>query len=133
MTPTLDNGGATVALPTSGPLANSASNDYLGLAADPILRDAAHAAIDEWGVGAGASRLVSGTRPIHARLEEAIARFKHAEAALTFSSGYATAHGALGALLGKDDVVILDKLIHACFIDAARRAGPSGACSRTII
>lgn len=122
MTPATD-GGASVALPATGPLANFASNDYLGLAADPILRAAAHAAIDEWGVGAGASRLVSGTRPIHRQLEDALARFKGAEAALTFSSGYATAHGTLGALLGKDDVVILDKLIHACFIDAARACG----------
>ena len=117
------NGDATVTLPATGPLANFASNDYLGLAADPILRDAAHAAVDEWGVGAGASRLVCGTRPIHARLETAVARFKNVEAALTFSSGYAAAHGALGALLGKDDVVILDKLVHACFVDAARACG----------
>ncbi len=123
MTPAAGDGGATVTLPTAGPLANFASNDYLGLAADPLLRDAARTAIDHWGVGAGASRLVSGTRPVHARLEEALAHFKGTEAALTFSSGYATAHGALGALLGKDDVVILDKLIHACFIDAARACG----------
>ena len=122
MTPARD-GNPTVTLPAAGPLANFSSNDYLGLAADPILRDAAHAAIDEWGVGAGASRLVSGTRPIHRRLEDALARFKHAEAALTFSSGYAAAHGALGALLSKDDVVILDKLVHACFVDAARACG----------
>lgn len=118
---------ATVRLPATtafGPLANFASNDYLGLADDPLLREAAKAAIDEFGVGAGASRLVSGTRPIHTRLETALARFKHAEAALTFSSGYAAAHGALGALLDRQqDVVILDKLAHACLVDAARASG----------
>jgi 8-amino-7-oxononanoate synthase len=107
----------------AGKLINFASNDYLGLADDPILRDAAKAAIDQFGVGAGASRLVSGTRPAHSRLEEALARFKGAEAALTFSSGYAAAAGGIGALVDKQDVLILDKLCHACLVDAARTSG----------
>ena len=107
----------------AGELVNFSSNDYLGLAEDPILRDAAKAAIDEYGVGSGASRLVSGTRPIHVRLEERLAQFKNAEAALTFSSGYAAAWGALSALVDKHDVLILDKLAHACLIDAARASG----------
>ncbi len=110
----------TVELAERGRLANFASNDYLGLADDPLLRDAAKAAIDQYGVGAGASRLVSGTRPAHTRLEEKIARFKGTEAALTFSSGYATALGVLPALADKHDVLILDKLCHASLIDAAR-------------
>ena len=110
----------TVELTERGRLANFASNDYLGLADDPILRDAAKAAIDQYGVGAGASRLVSGTRPAHSRLEEKIARFKGTEAALTFSSGYATALGVLPALVDKHDVLILDKLCHASLVDAAR-------------
>ncbi len=113
----------TVELATAGRLVNFASNDYLGLADDPILRDAAKAAIDQYGVGAGASRLVSGTRPAHTALEEKLARFKGAEAALTFSSGYAAAWGALGALVDKHDVLILDKLCHACLVDAARASG----------
>ena len=113
----------TVELAERGKLVNFSSNDYLGLADDPILREAAKAAIDEYGVGAGASRLVSGTRPAHTRLEEKLARFKGAEAALTFSSGYAAAWGAIGALVDKHDVIILDKLVHACLVDAARASG----------
>jgi 8-amino-7-oxononanoate synthase len=106
-----------------GKLVNFASNDYLGLADDPILRDAAKAAIDRYGVGAGASRLVSGTRPVHTRLEEKLARFKGSEAALSFSSGYAAAAGAIGVLADKQDVLILDKLCHASLVDAARASG----------
>jgi 8-amino-7-oxononanoate synthase len=101
-------------------LINFSSNDYLGLAADPILREAAKACIDEWGVGAGASRLVCGTQGPHVRLERDLAGFKRTEAAIAFSSGYATALGALGALAGPDDVIILDKLAHASLIDGAR-------------
>ena len=106
-----------------GKLVNFASNDYLGLADDPILRDAAKAAIDQYGVGAGASRLVSGTRPAHTQLEEKLARFKGSEAALSFSSGYAAAASAIGVLADKQDVLILDKLCHACLVDAARASG----------
>ena len=113
----------TVELTASGRLVNFASNDYLGLADDPLLRDAARAAIDQYGVGAGASRLVSGTRPAHTRLEEKLARFKGTEAALTFSSGYAAAAGAIGSVVDKHDVLILDKLCHACLVDAARASG----------
>ena len=87
------------------------------------MREAAKAAIDEYGVGSGASRLVSGTRPAHTALEEKLARFKGTEAALTFSSGYAAAWGAIGALATKHDVLILDKLVHACLVDAARASG----------
>ena len=113
----------TVELTASGRLVNFASNDYLGLADDPLLRDAAKGAIDQYGVGAGASRLVSGTRPAHTRLEEKLARFKGTEAALTFCSGYAAAAGAIGSIVDKHDVLILDKLCHACLVDAARASG----------
>ena len=104
-------------------LINFSSNDYLGLATEPALREAAKAAIDQYGVGAGASRLVCGTLSPHVRLEEKLAEFKRTEAALTFSSGYATALGTLGALCQKDDVIILDKLAHASLIDGARLSG----------
>ena len=104
-------------------LINFSSNDYLGLAAEPVLREAAKAAIDQYGIGAGASRLISGTLSPHLRLEERIAEFKRTEAALSFTSGYAAATGTLGALLHKEDVVILDKLCHACLIDGARMSG----------
>ena len=74
-------------------LINFSSNDYLGLANDPRLREAATAAINEFGVGAGASRLISGTQSPHLRLERALAEWKGTEAALCFSSGYAAALG----------------------------------------
>jgi 8-amino-7-oxononanoate synthase len=102
---------------------NFSSNDYLGLAADPILRKAAIAAIKTFGVGAGASRLISGTQSPHVALESALARWKRAPAALSFSSGYAAAVGTLPALASKHDVVILDKLCHASLIDGARLSG----------
>jgi 8-amino-7-oxononanoate synthase len=101
-------------------LINFSSNDYLGLAADPILREAAKACIDQWGLGAGASRLVCGGLRPHAQLERDLAAFKRTDAALAFSSGYATALGALGALAGPEDVIIMDKLAHASLIDGAR-------------
>ncbi len=104
-------------------LLNFSSNDYLGLANDPILKEAAIKAVEKFGASAGASRLVCGSlAPFH-ELEEALADFKKAEAALSFSSGYATAIGTICALLGKDDVVVLDKLVHACIVDAARLSG----------
>ena len=101
-------------------LVNFSSNDYLGLAADPLLREAAKACIDQWGVGAGASRLVCGTLGPHSQLERDLAAFKKTEAALAFSSGYAAAVGTLSALAQSDDVIILDKLTHASLIDGAR-------------
>ena len=104
-------------------LLNFSSNDYLGLAADSRLREAAIAAIKEYGVGAGASRLISGTQSPHVRLEEALARWKGTEAALCFSSGYAAAIGTLPALVSKHDVVILDKLCHASLVDGAKLSG----------
>jgi 8-amino-7-oxononanoate synthase len=104
-------------------LINFSSNDYLGLANDPRLREAAITAIDEFGVGAGASRLISGTQSPHLRLERALTKWKGTEAALCFSSGYATALGTIPALVAKNDVVLLDKLCHASLIDGARLSG----------
>jgi 8-amino-7-oxononanoate synthase len=105
------------------PMLNFASNDYLGLANDPELKDAACKAIEKFGAGAGASRLICGSLAPQHELEEALAHFKGTEAALSFSSGYATALGAIGSLLEKDDVIIIDKLIHASIVDAARLCG----------
>jgi 8-amino-7-oxononanoate synthase len=104
-------------------LINFSSNDYLGLANDPRLRDAALAAIGQFGVGAGASRLISGTQSPHVRLETALAKWKGTQAALSFSSGYAAAVGTVPALVAKGDVVLLDKLCHASLIDGARLSG----------
>ena len=109
----------TVALPGSV-LVNWGSNDYLGLSRHPAVVEAAIRALGEYGMGAGASRLITGTTPEHTRLEDALARFKGKQAALTFSSGYATAVGVLPAVAGKEDVIILDKLSHACLIDGAK-------------
>ena len=104
-------------------LLNFSSNDYLGLSGHPALKAAAIQAVETYGAGAGASRLVSGSlAPFH-ELEEALADFKQTEAALTFSSGYAAALGTLTALAGPDDIVILDRLVHACLVDAARLSG----------
>jgi 8-amino-7-oxononanoate synthase len=104
-------------------LINFSSNDYLGLANDPRLREAATSAIGEFGVGVGASRLISGTQSPHLRLERALTKWKGTEAALCFSSGYAAALGTIPALVAKNDVVLLDKLCHASLIDGARLSG----------
>lgn len=104
-------------------LLNFSSNDYLGLATHPALVEAAARAPREWGAGAAASRLISGSLAPHHELEAALARFKGVEAALSFATGYATALGALPALVGPGDVAVLDKLAHACLVDAARLSG----------
>lgn len=102
---------------------NFSSNDYLGLANDPVLKRAGAAAIEQFGVGAGASRLVSGNLQPYEELERKLAGFKAKEAALVFGSGYAANVGTIAALAGEGDVVILDKLDHASIIDGARQSG----------
>jgi 8-amino-7-oxononanoate synthase len=104
-------------------LLNFSSNDYLGLADEPALKEAAIKAVERYGAGAGASRLICGSLAPHHELDETLAAFKGAEAALSFSTGYAAAVGTICALLGKEDVIILDKLVHACIVDAARLCG----------
>jgi 8-amino-7-oxononanoate synthase len=104
-------------------LHNFASNDYLGLAAHPQVVAAALEATRRFGAGAGASRLVTGTQTPHRELEEKLAAFKGTPAALVFANGYAASTGALQALATKDDVVLLDKLSHACLVDGARLSG----------
>lgn len=102
---------------------NFAGNDYLGLARHPLVETAFLEGIGTFGAGSTASRLVSGSMPPHRRLEEKLAAAKHTEAALTFTSGFATALGAIPAIVGKEDFVILDKLCHACLVDGARLSG----------
>ena len=102
---------------------NFSSNDYLGLAASETLKAALQEGIARYGAGSGASRLVCGTMSPHVELEEALAAFKGSEAALTFTSGFAVPIGTLPALLGPGDTVILDKLSHACLVDAAKLSG----------
>jgi len=102
---------------------NFASNDYLGLASHPAIRQAFHEGLDLWGHGSAASRLITGSLHPHQALEETIAAAKATGAALTFSSGHAAATGAIPAIVGPADHLIVDKLAHACLIDAARLSG----------
>ncbi len=104
-------------------LLNFSSNDYLGLANHPALKEAAVKAIERFGAGSGASRLICGSLAPHHELEAALANFKQTEAALSFSSGYMAAVGTICAIAGKEDIVVIDKLVHACIIDAARLSG----------
>jgi 8-amino-7-oxononanoate synthase len=104
-------------------LLNFSSNDYLGLANEPALKEAAIKAVERYGAGAGASRLICGSLAPHQELDETLAAFKGTEAALSFSTGYAAAIGTICALLGKNDFIILDKLVHACIVDATRLCG----------
>jgi 8-amino-7-oxononanoate synthase len=104
-------------------LLNFSSNDYLGLAGEPDLKTAAIKAVERFGAGSGSARLVSGSLAPHHELEETLAGFKGTEAALSFATGYATALGTICALLGKNDFIIIDKLVHACIVDAARLSG----------
>ena len=96
------------------------SNNYLGLADHPRVREAAADAAMRWGVGAGASRLVSGTMTIHRRLEERLAAWKGSEACLLFGSGYLANIGTIGALAGRGDTVFSDELNHASIVDGCR-------------
>jgi glycine C-acetyltransferase/8-amino-7-oxononanoate synthase len=104
------------------------SNNYLGIAGHPSLTEAMIVATKKYGTGSGASRLVSGTMPPHAALEERIACFKGSAAALLFNSGYAANTGVLQGLFGQDDVIFSDELNHASIIDGCRLAR-----SRTVV
>lgn len=105
------------------PLVNFCSNDYLGLAGSPILRAAAVAAIERYGVGAGAAALLSGWTGAHQALAEELADFLGRERVLLFSSGYLANLGTLAALAGRHDEICHDRLNHASLIDAVRLSG----------
>jgi 8-amino-7-oxononanoate synthase len=96
------------------------SNNYLGLATHPLVREAACRAATDYGVGAGASRLISGSMTLHRALEEQLAEFKGTEAALLFNSGYHANVGTIAALAGKEDAIFSDELNHASIIDGCR-------------
>jgi 8-amino-7-oxononanoate synthase len=96
------------------------SNDYLGLATHPDVIQAAVQATEQYGTGAGASRLVCGTLPPHERLELSLATFKGAEAALVFSSGYLANLGAMACLIGRGGLILADRLCHASLLDGCR-------------
>ena len=96
------------------------SNNYLGLANHPALTHAAQDALERFGCGAGASRLISGSMELHHELEDRLARFKHTEAALAFPTGYQANVGTLSALMGPGDTILSDALNHASIIDGCR-------------
>jgi len=103
-------------------LISMASNNYLGLANHPALKQAAIEAIQQWGVGAGAARLISGTMTPHDQLEKNLAQFKQVEAALTFGTGYTTNIGLIPSLIGQDGLILADRYCHASLIEACRLA-----------
>jgi 8-amino-7-oxononanoate synthase len=114
--------GPTGELDGHGDVVSFASNDYLGLSAHPAVVAAAHAALDRWGAGATASRLVVGSRPPHHDLEAALAGWKGTEAALVFPTGYMANVGVLTALGGAGTRIVSDELNHASIIDGCRLA-----------
>jgi 8-amino-7-oxononanoate synthase len=105
------------------PLLNFASNDYLGLAGDDRLKQAAIEAILRYGTGSTGSRLMSGQRPIHQELETAIAQWKQTEAAIVFSSGYTANLGAITALVGAKDLILGDAYNHSSLKNGAKMSG----------
>lgn len=100
-----------------------ASNDYLALSHHGEVITAAQDALKKYGAGATASRLVVGNHPLYQELETALAKAKATEAAIVFGSGYLTAMGVIPALVGKGDLILADKLIHACMLDASKNSG----------
>lgn len=99
---------------------NLSSNNYLGLATDERLREAAVGAIQKYGVGAGAVRTINGTLDLHVKLEETIAKFKHTEAAIAYQSGFNCNMAAISAVMDKNDAILSDELNHASIIDGSR-------------
>jgi 8-amino-7-oxononanoate synthase len=119
----LDGVGPTGTLTADGrSVVHFASNDYLGLTHHPAVVAAAHDALDRWGAGAGAARLIVGSRPIHSDLEAALAEWKREEAAVLFPTGFAANLGVVTTFAGPDVLVCSDELNHASIIDGTRLA-----------
>lgn len=104
-------------------LVSFSGNDYLGLARHPRVIEAVRRALEKYGAGAGASRLVTGNYPLYDELEATLTAHKETEAACVFGSGYLANLGTIPALVGAGDLIIADKFIHACMYDAARLSG----------
>jgi len=115
--------GGVMVTRSSKTLISFSGNDYLGLSQHPDVVAAAKSALDQYGAGAGASRLVTGNHPLYAQLEAALASYKTTQAACVFGSGYLANLGTIPALVGAGDLIVADKFIHACMIDAARLSG----------
>ena len=116
----LDSPQGAVAVIDGRRVVNLSSNNYLGLATHPALKEAAERAVREWGVGSGAVRPIVGTLRMHEELERRIAAFKGTEAALVFQSGFTANAGTVAAILGREDVIVSDELNHASIIDGCR-------------
>ncbi len=101
-------------------LISFSGNDYLGLSERPEVVAAADAALKKYGAGAKASRLVTGNHPLYTELETALAKYKNTQAAIVFGSGYLANLGTIPALVGKNDLILADRLAHACMLDAAK-------------
>jgi 8-amino-7-oxononanoate synthase len=99
-----------------------ASNDYLGMTAHPAVIAAARDALDRWGTGSGASRLITGSRPVHHQLEQELAAWKGEQRAVVFSTGFAANIGVLATFGHSDAVILSDELNHASIVDGARLA-----------
>ena len=95
-------------------------NDYLNLTQYPAIKQAAKAAIDRYGAGSGASRLVTGNHPLYAELEQRLAQLKETEAAVVFGSGYLANSGIIPVLIGADGLVVIDELAHACLFSGSQ-------------
>jgi 8-amino-7-oxononanoate synthase len=119
---TVDRPGAVIQIDNQTYL-NFASNDYLGLATDGRLINAAIEATQQYGTGSTGSRLLTGHRPLHRALESAIAQLKQTEDAIVFSSGYLANLGAIAALVGKRDLILSDQYNHLSRSDALDRSG----------
>lgn len=99
------------------------SNDYFGLSSHPAVIDASIQATQKYGAGAGASRLITGSHPLYTKLEETLSGLKQTESAIVFGSGYLANLGIIQALVGKNDIILADKLSHACIIDGIKLSG----------
>jgi 8-amino-7-oxononanoate synthase len=111
-------------------LINLGSNNYLGLTEHPKVKAAAAAAIAEYGTGSAGSRLLTGTTPLHLKMEQALAGFKNAEAAVTFSAGFMALSATVSTLAGEGDFIFSDELNHASIIDGCRRSEAKTAVYR---
>ncbi len=124
----INDGPCTAIIKLNGkPVINLSSNNYLGFANHPRLKNAAKAAIDQYGVGAGAVRTIVGNMTLHEELDRLIARFKQEDAAVVFQSGYATNAGVIQAITDEHDLIISDELNHASIIDGVRLSKASRA------
>ncbi|MEP0916872.1 8-amino-7-oxononanoate synthase [Leptolyngbya sp. DQ-M1] len=121
-TKTIDRPGAVIQIDHRAYL-NFASNDYLGLATDQRLIDAAIQAVEQYGTGSTGSRLLTGHRPLHRKLESAIAQLKQTEDAIVFSSGYLANLGTIAALVGKRDLILSDQYNHSSLRNGAIVSG----------